>query len=490
MRNILNLKLETTIKSLKTGPGLNMTKTLLVLGLIWTLSLNPTHAERTKIDSIYFNSASSIILEAENNLEMSLPKLIGDTYVVAINEVKLGKNIAREISTDYFDLELVKSKTDDRGFWSFNNLVELRIKPKKQADYEVHTRAVLEGLAYELNLVELDEDHIEQTISLEEDSFEDDLVASLGLKDTKPVEIHHLTAKINDQENHEVNEGRLDIFIKELDADIASQLDLNSEYKTVSQEKQDSTALMHLADTLVAQGHQEQAIKAYREALELNPENHDAHLALAEASQDEAEQLNNYLASVDDDALMAISDQWFEQGRKSKDMKSIAKGLVAYQFAILKNPHKAEYRLNYARALEKSGPAFYEQAAKRYLEAAVLAKKQYLAGLDSQEELLRDATEELIRIQTSRGDFLAAAKYCNSYLGLGFTKFKNGKQIQAIIKEIESKRNPFRRYPTKLSFVSDIDINKIAIMRSMCSIDEDKHECRGQVLAYLGGFNS
>mgnify|MGYP006418931479 CR=1 FL=1 len=425
-----------------------LTRGLVLLALILNFTSLAANAERTRLESVYFNSDSSIIIETESSLEMSLPKLIGDTYVVAINDSKLANDIPKQISTEQFEIELIKTKSANKNFWSFNNLVELRIKPKKQSRYEIQTRTVLEGLAYEFNIVEVADSSLVlnevQDEEIFEDSLADDLVASLGLKKVETEEIHHLSAKIDTGKNHKANKGRLDKFVDKLDSQFVKVLQEDQNYQTESQEKQDSSALLHLADTLVIKGHLADGLKAYREALKLNPENHDAHLALANASTDQAEKINSYLASVDDDALMAISQNWFQQGQKSHDLKSIAKGLVAYQFAVLKNPQQAQYRFDYAKALEQSGPAFYEQAAKRYLEAAALAKKQYLAGLDSTELLLRDSTEALIHIHSLRGDFPLAAKYCNSYINLGFKKFQNGKAILAIMKEIEANRNPFK----------------------------------------------
>lgn len=429
-----------------------LTSGFVLLALILNFTSLAANAERTRLESVYFNSDSSIIIETESKLEMSLPKLVGDTYVVALNDSKLANDIPKQISTEQFEIELIKTKSVNKNFWSFDNLVELRIKPKKQSRYEIQTRTVLEGLAYEFNIVELDDsslvlnevkDEVKDEVVFE-DSLADDLVTSLGLKKVDTETIHHLSAKIDTGKNHKTNKGRLDKFIDKLDSQFVKALQEDQNYQTESQEKQDSSALLHLADTLVIKGHLADGLKAYREALKLNPENHDAHLALANASTDQAEKLNSYLASVDDDALMAISQNWFIQGQESHDLKSIAKGLVAYQFAVLKNPQQAQYRFDYARALEQSGPAFYDQAAKRYLEAAALAKKQYLAGLDSTELLLRDSTEALIHIHSLRGDFPLAAKYCNSYLNLGFKKFQNGKAILAIMKEIEANRNPFK----------------------------------------------
>lgn len=432
-----NIRIELGITNNKPKPSQRqlLYQVLLSLGLSLLLCINSVQAERSKITSVYLNSDSSIVLEAEATLTMSSPQLVDDTYIVAINEAKLAADIENNISTEYFDLELSETKTGDRGFWSFNNLVELRIKPKKQTKHQVTTRTILDGLAYEIQLVE------------QEDQWRPVL-------EQANQEIHQLSAKINETENHQVNETRLNKFIKDLDDELVKELDSNTNYQVTSQEKQDSAALLHLAETLLHTGKREQALKAYQEALELNPENHDAHLALAKASDDEAVKLNNYLASVADEALMAISSTWFEQGRQSHDMKTIAKGLVAYQFAVLKNPHNAGYRLSYAKALEESGPAFYDQAAKRYLEAASLAKRQYLAGADLQANILRDATESLIRIQTIRGEFLLAAQYCNSYINLGFQHFQNGKAIAAILKEIESSRNPFR---DQLAYLGDIE---------------------------------
>ena len=254
-----------------------------------------------------------------------------------------------------------------------------------------------------------------------------------------------LSAKIDESIEHQAREGKLDKFVTELDSDTANDLLENEEFQVLNQEKQNSTALVHLADNLVKHGELDEALAAYREALELNPDNHNAQLGLAKLSPDEEESLRNYLSSIDDDALLAVSESWFKQGQESRDMKSIAKGLVAYQFAILKNPQDASYRYQYAQALDSSGPNFYEQAAQRYLEAAVLAKQEFLAGIETRETLLRDATEALILTKVKQGDFITATKFCNSYLNLGFKKFQSGKSILGLMKELEANRNPFRK---------------------------------------------
>lgn len=380
-------------------------------------SFNPASAEKNRLKAIYFNSENSIVIEAETELEIN--RIDGTS--IAISNSKLSGEVPELIDGQNFDIEVSKTKSEDKAFWSFNDQILLKIKSQNYQNYQITTRPILENLVYEISF--------EPTASSEKQT----------------PEILELSAKINEDDEHQLRRDKLKQFVDKLDSKLADDLLTDPNFQTLSKEKQDSTALVHLADNLVEHGEIDNALSAYREALELNPENHNAQLGLAKISPDEEESLRNYLSSIDDQALLSVSETWFQQGQESHDMKSIAKGLVAYQFAILKNPQEANYRFKYAQALEHSGPNFYQQSAQRYLEAAALAKQQYLAGIEASENLLRDATEALILLQVKLGDFITANKFCNSYLNLGFKKFQNGKSILALMKELEANRNPFRK---------------------------------------------
>ncbi len=442
---------------LESSQSQGLMRGLLVSGLALGLSVNLVSAKNSQIESIYFNTDHSIVIETEpkSKLEFSSIQANGNTNLVQINDAKLAHRVASKLASKDFDLEINRHR----------NSTELAIKAKSDATYIVTPKTILEGLAYELEFnsptateqVSKWQAVTEQSCKNGDDmqfhdSLTDDLVASLPKPAEKQseTELHQLSLEASDHKIYAITntkKSEIDTFLEGLDDGLAAVIEADKEFNEMTFRNIDSASLTHLADILAQKGYSEEALAAYRRALELNAENINAKLGLAETTNDETEKFINYLASVSDKALLEIGSHWFEQGYQSHDLKSVAKALVSFQFAVLKNPKNAEYRYRYAQVLERSGADFWSQASKRYLEAAALAKLEYLAGNKTIEPLLRDATESLIRVLSLQGDFDNAAKYCAAYINLGFKKFVDGKAVLAILKEVEANRNPFNKEP-------------------------------------------
>ncbi len=225
------------------------------------------------------------------------------------------------------------------------------------------------------------------------------------------------------------------------DAELKKQL-IEKAFTGSARKHLDAAQLLSVADAALSLGLKEQALSAYRQAIELDPKSLDAHHALAQATDDSDERARNYLKSVSTEALISVADTWFEL--KGASATTIAAAMVPYQFAILKEPSNPHLRYQLARRLEKAGLSYYSLSAKRYLESAVLAKQQFLAGDKSVELLLRDSIESLIRTLAIQGDFVTATKYCESYISLGYERFAAGDSVRGILRKMQARRNPFR----------------------------------------------
>jgi tetratricopeptide (TPR) repeat protein len=397
---------------------------LLSWALVLTLVSSPASAQKSIIQSIYFNTDHSVVIETKDKskLEFSSLQTSGNIYLLGILNTKLARGVSSKLSSRDFDIEL---NTD-------NNDVKLSLEPKSGAASTVTPKTILDGLAYELEF------NAPVEAAPKWQALSSEIVSQ---------ELHQLSAELSNHKIYTITQSKseIDKFIEGLDDSLAAAIEADTKFQEETFHKIDSASLVHLADTLVKRGHNEEALTAYRRALELNAENINAKLGLAEITQDENEKLANYLASVSDKALLEIGSSWFEQAQQSGDLKSVAKALVSFQFAVLKSPKNPEYRYRYAQALESGGADFWTQATKRYLEAAALAKTEYLAGNKAIEPLLRDATESLIRVLSTQGNFDNAAKYCAAYMNLGFKKFIDGKPVLAVLKEVEANRNPFKQ---------------------------------------------
>lgn len=445
------------IALLRVSQSQGLTRWLLISGLVLGLSVNSVSAKGAIIESIYFNTDHSVVIETKDKagVEFTSEQVSDGVHHIRIADSRLSRNVTSKLSNKDFEIELNKR----------NGGVELALRPKSGTSGTVTPKTILDGLAYELEFNALtetiapwqavSEQHCANGDDMQfHDSLADDLVANLP----KPAQIkletedlHLLSAEASDHKVYTITQTKseIDKFIEGLDDSLAAVIEADIKFQEETFHKIDSASLTHLADTLAEKGHSEEALAAYRRALELNAENINAKLGLAETTQDETEKLTNYLASVSDKALLEIGSHWFEQGYQAHDLKSVAKALVSFQFAVLKNPKNPEYRYRYAQVLERSGADFWSQATKRYLEAAALAKLEYLAGNKTIEPLLRGSTESLIRVLSVQGDFDNAAKYCAAYMNLGFKKFIDGKPVLAVLKEVEANRNPFAQELTQ-----------------------------------------
>lgn len=423
---------------------------LLTSGLTLTLVSNPVSAQKSIIQSIYFNTDHSVVIETKDKskLEFSSVQTNGSRCLLGILNTKLARGVSSKLSSKDFDIELNTVK----------NEVKLSLEPKSGAASTVTPKIILDGLAYELEFnlpaqaMQKWESVAAEVASVDGVPKPEEVIVNVQKPEspaTPSQELHQLSAELSNHKIYTITQSKseIDKFIERLDDELAAAIEADTKFQEETFHKIDSASLVHLADTLAKRGHNEEALTAYRRALELNTENINAQLGLAELTQDENEKLANYLASVSDKALLEIGSSWFEQAQQSGDLKSVAKALVSFQFAVLKNPKNSEYRYRYAQALESGGADFWTQATKRYLEAAALAKTEYLAGNKAIEPLLRDATESLIRVLSSQGNFDSAAKYCAAYMNLGFKKFINGKPVLAVLKEVEASRNPFSKEP-------------------------------------------
>lgn len=417
---------------------------LLTSGLTLILVSSPASAKKFIIESIYFNTDHSVVIETKDKakLEFSSVQTNGNTHLVKILNTKLRHGASSKLSSKDFTIELNTDKDD----------VKLSLEPKSGAIPMVTPKTILDGLAYELEFNSMEQEAPKWQSVITETQIPTNSLVVTDLPQASSLQppaldLHQLSAELSDHKIYAVTQSKseIDKFIEGLDDPLAAAIEADPEFQEETFRKIDSASLVHLADTLVKSGHNKEALTAYRRALELNAENINAKLGLAEITADENEKLANYLASVSDKALLEIGSSWFEQAQESHDLKSVAKSLVAFQFAVLKNPKNPEYRYHYAQALESGGADFWTQATKRYLEAAALAKTEYLGGNKAIEPLLRDATESLIRVLSVQGNFDNAARYCTAYMNLGFKKFINGKPVLAVLKEVEANRNPFKQ---------------------------------------------
>lgn len=225
------------------------------------------------------------------------------------------------------------------------------------------------------------------------------------------------------------------------DAELKKQL-IARAFGESSRKQLDSAQLLSVANAALSLGLKDQALSAYRKAVELDPSSLSAHHALAKASDDSNERVRSFLKSVSTEALTSVADTWFEQ--KGAGATTIAAAMIPYQFAILKEPNNPYLRYQLARRLELAGLSYYALSTKRYLESAVLAKQKFLAGDKTVEVILRDSIESLIRTLAIQGDFDNATKYCHSYISLGYDRFTAGDSVRGILRKMQSRRNPFR----------------------------------------------
>lgn len=408
---------------------------LLSLALLSQASLAASN-KIADIEAAYFNSEDSIILETSDSFELPSPKqIIKDNkvfYVLEFNDLKLDKEVNSSLSSDSLELEFFEI-TEGKVFKKVTAL-RLFIESKNQRYISIKNREVLKNRAYEISFIEGDLVNFEELAQKE----------AIAKKQTD-MTYHQLSIQANDMFYYDFSNEKTasEKFVDDLDPALVRKVINKNEYQRESFNRAESGNLYLIAEALVNHGYNDKALDAYRKAIEINPNNTEARLALAEHTTDAQEKVSNYIKTFDTTALLTVGQEWLKAGLDKSNSKVIEAALVAYQFSILKEPVNPKLRYEYGSALEKAGEDYYEDSAKRFLEAAAISKKKYLNGDLEIEDLMRTSIESLIKILSKQGEFNEASKYCKSYLALGFKKFMGGDPIMAIQKEINSKHNPF-----------------------------------------------
>lgn len=403
----------------------------LVGGLFACLCPVEASSPITTITAVYFNSDYSVVIETEDRNKLELLSSESDTELtrLTIANSKLDGDVPVMLEQGDLEFRLSRVKSDSRSWYKSKDLVEIQIRNKSGRALSAELDTILEGLAYQINL------STEESISAKPELAQEPNTL------TQEEEIHQLNASLSDRGLIAFTKSKsvAEEFLDGLDVKLADDVDFVEE----TFQKIDSTSLTHIGSELEIRGNRDDAFRAYNEALQVDPKNLNARLGLARTSTDREEKFENFLAAIDNQALEEVGKEWHQRGIENHDAQAISKSLVPFQLSVLKNPKSSESRFAYAEVLEASGPDYYAQASKRYLEAAVLAKNEFVTGDESYKALLRKSTESLIRTLTVIGDQDSAVKYCNSYLGLGFSNFLDGRSVASIIKEIKYNRNPF-----------------------------------------------
>lgn len=383
--------------------------------------LSPVMA-KTKIKSVYFNSEQSLVFEAEEQLEFFDYKYgLSDganTFVLEFPDAHLSGRVKKELSNNDYKIKIKEEKIDDgRFFFGDDHVVKVFIETSDER-LGFSNREILEGEAYEISF------------------HPKGVVEKYNLPKA-------LDSEIVTEEIEAAPGSKTEEFVSELNREIIDETISTREFQDYKKEKLDATNLQLIADALSQAGHKDQALDAYRKSAEIDPENLNARVGIAKNTTDPQEKLSNYLKTIKTEALVAVGDSWMQSGMENSNPKTIAAALLSLQYAVLKEPLNPNLRYKYAKALQRSGEDNYAQATKRFLEAAAISKKQFLHGDRTVEPLMRNAVESLIKILAIQGEFKNAAKYCKSYLSLGYKKFLTGDPIAAIEKKVKSNKNPF-----------------------------------------------
>ena len=452
--NIKQVLRENLYKGLKASLHKGLTTLSVFSALLFYVLPVEASSPITTISAVYFNSASSIVIETEDRNKLELLSTESDTELtkLTIANSKLSNDVPVMLQQGDLEFRLMRAKSDSRSWYKSKDLVEIQITNKSGRALSVELDTILDGLAYQINLSNEEEPKLVESQKIEDlfviSEVETDEVFAPSLQLSKELsiaekeeEIHQLNASLSDRGLIAFTESKsaAEEFLDSLDV----QLDKDQDFVEETFQKIDSTSLTHIGSELETRGNRDDAFRAYNEALQIDPNNLNARLGLARTSTDREEKFQNFLAAIDNQALEEIGKEWHQRGLENHDAQAISKSLVPFQLSVLKNPKSSESRFAYAEVLEASGPDYYAQASKRYLEAAVLAKNEFVNGDENYKSLLRKSTESLIRTLTVIGDQDSAVKYCNSYLGLGFSNFLDGRSIASIIKEIKYNRNPF-----------------------------------------------
>lgn len=438
---------------------------------------------QTVINRAYFNSPTSFVFEVDGPVEI---EKIGVDYQEGefVHKYKLN-NTKTKIGTNK---SLKKSKTNKDFSISLKNKkllpilasqtkqdTELRISSSSKV-LDLKVKNLLENSAYEITLkFQAEKRKIENGVKLKPiviNPIKPDQQSTLSSEDlaieTPWIEakqriqedpLHQLYIKKNSKPINSYNK-----ILKEInDKGVLSEIQSKG-YQESLQKEEESAQLSLLADTLIKYNKKETALRAYKQSLELNPNNLATWLKLAKNSSNKSEKLNSYLKTISTDALTSIGSSWLEHGLENNDPDSLAAALVSFQYAVLKNPLDPKLRYTYARALEKSGTKNTSKSARRYLEAAALSKQQFLHGNNDVLQLMRDSIESLIRLTLYNGDFEKASAYCDSYVELGFKDFLNGKSINSIKKLISKNQNPFMKEEIT-KYNSEVEKYKIKLLK-------------------------
>lgn len=431
-------------------------------------------SEKTELVNIFLSDSGSLILETKDKKAIQDYELLSsgsNNYKLILNDSKIDKKLIEQFNQTHQNYQ-IKNETVKESLFKKHDKVSINVECLN--DCHAQFEPLLGGLAYKLNLdakavqadtviqkplvitaqVKPEIQEFDQVITsvdtntidieIEDEDFQAPVELSERVTEDKSVHILQINKKENFLFALTKEDSPVEEFLNDLDEGVANKILTKKSFRTENIAKADSASLSYIAEKLNQEGHVEQSAGAYAKALEVDPNNLNAMLGLARTTANEEEKLHYYLKAVDDQALLSIGQKWFEKGIASGDSKQIAQAMVSYQFAVLKNPANPYYRYEYARALEQSGFANFDLATKRYLEAAVLAKKDYKAGDIAKEDILRMSTECLIKVLTKKGAPDKAVHYCNSYMALGFKKFLDGRSIKGVMKEISSNKNPFQ----------------------------------------------
>lgn len=445
----------------------------LALVLINHLTTLPVLAEeKIELVNIFLSDSGSLIIESKDKKQITDYELLksgANNIKLVLNDSTIDKKIIEDFNLTHKNYK-IKNETFKESFFKKQQKVSIYVECLENCDADFEP--LLGGLAYKLNLNSINSTPennsslitVDNEVEEQKTQFNTLITATnptnldieIEDKDFRPPEtiiksvedkdVHLLQAQ--KKENYLFTltneESPVEEFLGELDSSIVRELINQDGFKSENFSKADSASLSFIAEKLNQEGHHDLSAQAYAKALSVDPNNLNAMLGLARTTMNEEERLSYYLKTIDDEALISIGQKWFSKGLETGNTKQIAQAMVSYQFAVLKNPENPYYRFEYAKALEKSGFSNFELASKRYLEAAILAKKDFSAGDISKESILRESTECLIKVLTKKGAPEQAVHYCNSYLSLGFKNFLDGRSIKGVMKEISSNKNPFQ----------------------------------------------
>lgn len=392
----------------------------LLIILSFVFISNSVEAKAFLIKSVYFSDTNSLVLDLDSQKSDSgKPETseISDGKFL-LKDTKLEKFCPRIISNSSYEIHL--ENKSEASFFNSKNTVYLNVRPLRgEKKISLQGNLLIDSVAYEIKIIPSNE------------------IVDKKLK--SGIRVNNLSF-YNFSSEKTVAEN----FLDSLDPNIVKDLVGKTDFQKKLFDSMDSASLYTLGSSLLELGKKSQALEAFREALKSNPDNLSAKLALAKNTDDREEKIQNYIASIDSGALVSVSNAWFDEGIKTKNSLAISSAKIPYELAIIKEPLRADLRLDYALKLEEAGTSYYPEATQRYLEAASLYKKDFISGKKENEEFLRISAESLIKLLSLQGRFDEASKYTLSYLSLGFEKFMDGTPSKAFIKEFERGKNPFR----------------------------------------------